>query len=345
MAAIRSFCVTILLTAVLTGCSDSSDSGGESSAPPIAEVALAHAERGSVAETIPLFGAAEYGATGQYALSSPVEAFLSSIDAPVGSAVRRGQLIATLTPSPATRLDLTKASSDARAANDAYARAQRLRADGLVSDAEVEVARASAQAARATLASLSARNQSLRLYAPAAGYVQRINVSLGDQLTAGAPVATIGQGSDLRARFGVDPAVARRLSPGQPLTIKPAGGGVAITVPILSIDPSADPRTRLASVFAQIPAGSQIGPGEALEARVSTSTASEAVTIPYSALLDEGGQPYVFVVQNGVAHRREVRVGATSADRAAIADGVRLGDLVVTQGGTALEDGMKVRAK
>lgn len=341
----RNFCFMLIVAGMLTGCGKSGDSAEASSAASIATVALARAERGSIADTVPLFGAAESGARGQYVLSAPIEGILSSIDAPVGSAVRRGQLIAQLTPSPVTKLDFAKASADARAATDAFARAQRLRADGLVSDAEVETARASAQTARATLESLSVRNQSLQLHATDDGYVQKIGGSPGDLLAAGAPVATVTRAGDLRARFGVDPAIARRLSPGQPLTIMPAGGGTAITVPILSIDPSADPRTRLASVFAQIPAGSDIGTGEALEARVSTNTVADAVTIPYSALLNEGGQPYVFVVQQGVAYRREVQVGATSAERAAISAGLRIGDVVVTEGGTALEDGIKVRTK
>lgn len=345
MAAMRGLCVVIILTQLLIGCSKSSNGAGDSSGAPTAQVTLAQAERGSIAETIAIFGAAENGATSQYVLSAPVEAILSSIDAPVGSVVQVGQPIATLTPSPATKLGLAKASADARAATDAYARARRLRSDKLVSDAEVETARASAQSAQATLASLSARRQSLQLNATDAGYVQKINASPGDLLTAGAAVAIVARTGDLRARFGVDPALARRLAPGQPLTIKPAGGGTTLTTQILSIDPTTDSRTRLASVFAQIPTGADIGAGEGLEGRVSTKTSTDAVTIPYSALLDDGGQPYVFIVEQGVAHRREVQIAAVNADHAAIAVGLRIGDLVVTQGGTALVDGMKVRAK
>ena len=53
----------------------------------------------------------------------------------------------------------------------------------------------------------------------------------------------------------------------------------------------------------------------------------------------------MFVVARGVAHRRDVGVGATEGDRVAITKGVRPGELVVTQGGTAIDDGMKVRTK
>jgi membrane fusion protein (multidrug efflux system) len=74
-------------------------------------------------------------------------------------------------------------------------------------------------------------------------------------------------------------------------------------------------------------------------------SSNDALTIPYAALLDDGGQPYVYVVAGGIAHRHDVTTGATSGDRIAITKGVSAGDQIVTQGGTALEDGMKVRTK
>lgn len=67
--------------------------------------------------------------------------------------------------------------------------------------------------------------------------------------------------------------------------------------------------------------------------------------VPYSAVLDDGGQPFVFVVTKGVAHRRDVRLGASNGVTISVASGIALGDQVVIEGGTALEDGMKVRTK
>jgi membrane fusion protein (multidrug efflux system) len=69
------------------------------------------------------------------------------------------------------------------------------------------------------------------------------------------------------------------------------------------------------------------------------------VTIPYEAILDDGGQPYVYVVANGIAHRHDVVTGPSSGTRITIIKGVSAGDIVVVQGGTAVEDGMKVRTK
>ena len=333
-----------LLGVLLTACSSGGSSPDQAPAPT-ALVMLGQATQGAIAETVTLYGVAETGAAGSLALSAPTEALVARIAAPVGTKVSKGQLVVQLSPAPNTRLDLSKASADARAADAAYARAKRLRADGLVGDAEVETAHAAAQSADATLASFRGRAGGLALRAPAAGYIASIANNPGDLVQAGASVAMISNATDLRARFGADPTVARALSPGSVIRIAATKDRAPLSVPIQSIDPVVNPTTRLASVFANLPVSTGLAPGEVLQGAVATRTQGSAVTIPYAALLDDGGQPYVFVVTGGTAHRHDVAPGPTSGDRIAIEKGVNPGDLVVTAGGTALRDGMRVRTR
>ena len=333
----------LLPVLLLAGCSAGGEAEG--SADPVALVSLARAEQGVITAEVTLFGTAESGAAGKQALAAPADAVVSSIAAPVGTRVAKGDVIAVLSAAPTTRLDLIKAATDARAADAAFARAQRLRTDGLVSDAEVEAARAAAASARATQASLSGRVGSLTLRALGPGFVETLVVKPGDLVTAGTPIATIVRADDVRAHFGVDPASARALRPGTSLRIAASTGRDALSVPIESVNPTIDPVTRLASVFARLPATAGIGSGETLQANVGVGAAGTALTIPYAALLDDGGQPFVYVAKDGVAHRHDVETGPATGDRIAIIKGISANDQVVTQGGTALEDGMKVRTK
>lgn len=340
----RSTTAALLAAALLlAACSGAADDPGNA-AEPVALVTLARAERGAVAGQVTLYGVAEAGPGARQALVAPAEGSVVAIDAPAGTPVRRGQIVARLSPSPTTRLDLAKAASDATAADLALARAQRLRADGLGSDAEVESARAAARTADATRASLAGRAGALVVRAAADGVVDSVTPSPGDLVQAGGAIASITRATDARARFGVDPATARAIRPGTMLRIAGSAGRPAFAVPVESIAPVIDPQTRLLSLFARLPAGAGIVAGTSLSASVATAGAGEAVTVPYAALLDDAGQPYVFVVASGAAHRRDVTVAATAGDRVGIG-GVRAGEQVVLQGGTGLEDGMKVRTQ
>ena len=336
-------CLSIGLAGMLAACSASSNTAP---APePVALVSLARAQSGGVASTLSIYGTVEQNAASQYTLSAPVEATVSRIAAPAGTPVGRGQLVVALVPSPSTRAQIARLSADARAAQQAYERTRRLRADGLVSDAEVESARAAAQGAQASRAALSSQSGQLALRAPGAGFVQSIATSPGNLVPPGTTVATISRNGDLRARFGIDPASIARLSRGAGVRLKPSGGGQAITVPITSVDPTVDPQTRLASVYVRVPAAYGTGAGQPLSGEITLEQVSAGVTVPYEALLDDGGQPYVFVVTKGTAHRKDVEAGASDGKNVAIAKGIQVGDQVVTRGGTALEDGMKVRTK
>lgn len=337
------FASMLMLMLMLAGCS-----GGTSqdNAPdPTALVSVAIAQSGGVASTQAIYGAVEQNADTQFNLSAPVEAIVSRIAAPVGSAVGRGQLVVALSASPSTRAQFSQAEANATVAEAALARARRLRADGLVSDAEVESARATAQGASAAREALSLQRGELALRAPVPGHVQSIASSPGDLVASGATIATISRDGDLRARFGIDPALISRLSRGSGLRLSLLGRKPDITVPIASVDPSVDVTTQLASVYASVPAAYGVKAGQSLTGHITLEKSTGALTVPYEALLDDGGQPYVFVVSGGVAHRRDVEVSAFGLDSVAIAKGIRAGEQVVVKGGTALEDDMKVRLK
>ena len=333
----------ILSSALLVACSgsgDSSDTGETANA--VAQVRTALATSGGQAENVTVYGVAEQGAANEHGLTTQAEATLARVVAPTGTAVGAGQIVAILNPSANARLDLGKAATDTRSAEDALARANRLRRDGLASNADVNSARATYQSAAQTLNAARARSATLVLRAPVAGTVQGLTAKPGDLVAAGTTVATIGTRGELRLHLGIDPAMAARVRTGQPITISAVNSNSTVTTNVIGVDPQVDPTTHLASVYARLPAGQPFGPGQPIRASITVVGAAPGVTIPYSALLDDGGHTYVFVVTNGVAKRREVTPGNSGGDTIQILQGLKPGERVVTVGGTALDDGMKV---
>lgn len=334
------FALTMLI--LVGGCAKKE--AGDAADAPVALVTLGQASTGAIDQTVSIYGVTDGTAAATFALVAPSEASIGSIDATVGTAVTQGQAIAHLVPTAQTRQDSTKAAADAGVADAALARAKRLRADNLASDADVETAASNARTADAALAAAQAREQALVLRAPQPGFVATLTQSPGNVVAAGTTIATIGTTNNLRARFGVDPMLAHRIQAGANIHITPANGE-AFDARVLSTSPVIDPQSHMASIIAAVPAAAGLGSGDALRGEVTVASTTEALSVPYSALLDDGGQPYVFVVKGGVAHRTDVETGAQSGDRIAITKGLKNADQVVTVGGTALDDGMKVRTK
>lgn len=330
-----------LLAGLVAACGAKTEE--QAAADPVAVVRTATASTGAGSDMLLIYGTTESGAGAEQAMASQSEGVLQKIAAPNGTAVGRGELVALLRPSPGARLDTVKAASDAAAANAALARAIRLRADGLVSSADVDTARAAATSANATRASLAQRGGSLALRAPVAGTVQSLNARPGDVIPAGTTVATIAAGGNLRGKFGVDPVLAQRVRAGQPIAVSTVGNAVALVGRVSGVDPVVDPATRLASVYVQLPPSVSWAPGSPLQARLEVGASSTGITIPYVALLDDGGKSYVFVIDHGAAHRRDIVPGNSQVDQVIVLRGLAAGERVVTEGATALDDGMKVR--
>ena len=326
---------------LLAACGQSGSGDSSDAANPVAQVRTALAATGNAAQTVTAYGVAEQAAGNEHALTTQAEATLARIVAPTGTAVGAGQVVAILSPSPNARLDLGKAATDARAAEATLARAIRLKKDGLASDADVNSAQAAYQSAAQTLTAARQRSSTLVLRAPVAGTVQGLTAKPGDLLAPGTAVASIGTRGDLRARLGVDPSVAARVHAGQPIAIAATNPASSIATKVIGVDPLVDPTTHLASIFASLP-GTQFGPGQPVHATITVSGGGGGVIVPYSALMDDGGHTYVFVVRNGIASRRDVTPGNSSGNTIQILKGLQIGERVVTEGGTALEDGMRV---
>lgn len=80
-----------------------------------------------------------------------------------------------------------------------------------------------------------------------------------------------------------------------------------------------------------------------MTARVNFNlTGPSGVIVPLSAVLSEGGSDYVYVVNAGSAHRRQVTLGLRGASDVQVVLGVQTGERVATSNVSMLRDGMAV---
>jgi RND family efflux transporter MFP subunit len=85
--------------------------------------------------------------------------------------------------------------------------------------------------------------------------------------------------------------------------------------------------------------------GESVLGTIALETRPNAVVVPVEALVPgtEPGSYRVFVVdKTGTAHARDVKVGGRTETKAEIEEGLKGGEVVVTQGAYGLEDSVKV---
>ncbi|HKQ08703.1 MAG TPA: efflux RND transporter periplasmic adaptor subunit [Blastocatellia bacterium] len=121
------------------------------------------------------------------------------------------------------------------------------------------------------------------------------------------------------------------------------GQEVKVTVPafpeavflgrVILVSSVVDPETRSLKVRTEVsnPAG-RLKPDMFANVQIIIDMNHSAISIPQSAVLDDGGQKVVFVANGNGYEKRVVSVGIQSNDRFEIRDGLKAGDKVVVKG-------------
>lgn len=159
-------------------------------------------DRGTVSATVTATGTISAVTTVQ--VGSQVSGIIAKLHADYNSPVKRGQLLAELDPTPLQAqveqrtADLTQAEVQKRNAEIGFHRAERLKAEGLQSDAEFDTARAAFDSAQAQVdmasAALRQAKTSLsyaRIYSPIDGVVVARQYDIGQTVAASFQAPTL----------------------------------------------------------------------------------------------------------------------------------------------------------
>lgn len=260
-----------------------------------------------------------------------------------GEAVQRGQVLVELDSAQA-RAELAIATAAVTESASQLKRSRELLSTQALSRSQFEQLEATHQANEARLAAARARLEETYIRAPFAGRVGLRRVSVGSLVSPGTVITTLDDTSLVKVDFAVPENDLASLREG--LVIEAASAaypGRRFAGRVLSVDSRIDATTRAVTVRAGIPnADGALRPGMFVNVTL-TRDRREAIVIPEEALVPEQDKQFVFVVANGVATKREVRIGARRPGRVEIASGLEVGERIVVEGTVKVRDGGPVR--
>ena len=285
-------------------------------------------------------------------LSFKVGGVVDTVAVDAGDRVRRGQLLATIKRAEvdAAVNQATEAAEKARRDLD---RAQRLKADEVATEEQVQDLATAYSVARSNLDAARFNARYARIEAPEDAVVLQRLVEANEVVQPGQPVLVLGGASGgwvVRAALADRDAV--RVDVGDTAAISfDAFPGREFAGRVTRVGSSADPVTGTFDVELEVAAdGARFARG--LVARISlaigdgSGTGSRQTVVPVAALVEAQGSTatvYVFDTGAGVARRREVTVGPIAGDRVVIMKGLATGEQVITDGAAWLTDGRPVR--
>lgn len=277
---------------------------------------------------------------------------ITAIDFHSGEYVHRDQLLVEIDNSN----QLAQLASDRAAlelADVNYRRDQRLYEAKAASRSVLDTAMANRNSARAAVANDEATLRKLAFRAPFSGWIGVRDVSVGQYLTPGTPIAALNAWNPLRVQFTVPQNRMPLLHPGQPVRLSvDAYPDRLFQARVLALSSRVNPATRNVTVDATLPNPHDLlRPGMFGEVTVHLGKPRMLIVVPREALTYSTFGDYVYVIHHRkfpgghelpVAIATSVRVGSTRGIWTPIISGLKLGEQVVVAGQVKLRSGMPV---
>ena len=193
---------------------------------------------------------------------------------------------------------------------------------------------------------------SVQVRAPVSGRVLRVTHESEGVVHAGEALAEIGDPGDLEIVVDLLSTDAVQVAAGQRVRIEEWGGAEPLEGLVRRVEPLGVTKVSALGIEEQrvnviidllTPHDEwrALGHGYQVLARIVVSE-GEALVAPLSALFRTGTAWSVFVVEDGRARQREVRVGRLNRSSAEILDGITKGDRLIAHPNDRISDGVRV---
>ena len=306
-------------------------------------VEVAQVTRGSLARTTTVAGILSPIRT--IGVNAQLGGALLSVRVEEGDLVREGQVLAEI-DAREIRAQLRSAEANLELAKSTVERSERLFEGRVVTAAEFERDKAAHASAQASVDALRLRLAYAQVRAPTSGVITAKRAEAGDVVSAQARLFTVADVSILVALIQVSELDISGLSVGQSADVTvDAFGPAHFPGKIRRIFPAADSVTRMVPVEVALsgPEVRQLKPGYLARVTVQLGERPGILLAPVSSIVGTRDARAVYVIHDGKAERRQVRIGQSTAESVEVLEGLTEGDSVVIAGADQLRDGAAIR--
>lgn len=219
--------------------------------------------------------------------------------------------------------------------------------DSILSGARPEAERMKMLSIRAGVPSAALRLEKAKwereravVLSPVNGYVDRLELAVGERIGAGAPIATVVDLTAQRVEALVmehNLALVRR--GGEAVITSAAIPGRAIRGRIDAVLPLVDSVSRFGRVIVRLPEQSALRPGMFVNVQLEAQRLPDRIMVPSKAVIERDGRPLVFVVREGRGQWTYIVPGLSNGVDTEVLPDSSTGQIPVNPGDQIIVDG------
>lgn len=261
--------------------------------------------------------------------------------------VEEGDLLAQLQDDE-EQAQLNVETAELREQEREYERVQNLVKSKALPSSQLDTRLSLLEEAQARVKLAKARIALMKVRAPFDGVLGLRNVSVGQLISPGTAIVTLDKLDFVKVDFEVPEVYLAQLQPGLPVTATSKSfPGQRFDGEVTSVDTRVNPATRSIIVRTRLPNPDlHLRPGMLLEVGL-VKERQEATIIPEGALIPEGNEQYVYLLngtpEEATIERRKVIIGQRRPGEVEILEGLQPGDRVITEGTMRVRPGGTVQ--
>ncbi|MDO4961387.1 MAG: efflux RND transporter periplasmic adaptor subunit [Eubacteriales bacterium] len=272
---------------------------------------------------------------------------VTAVNVSAGDYVEAGQVIMEINTDQisSAQNQLDSASVQLNSARSTLSRMQILYAGGDITAQEYESYQNQLKSAELSYESAQINYDKQVSYssikAPFAGYVESLSVDVYDHVNANAELAVVSGQGEQRIVVYVTERMLQNLETGDEITV--SKNGTTYSGKVTEINSIVDSSTGLFKIKAQLESTDEIATGSTVKLSLTTGKSKDVMLVPVDAIYYSGGDAYLYVVEDGIAHMRYVEVGLYDSEVAEIKSGLNEDDTVVATWSSNLYEGAHIR--
>jgi len=275
-------------------------------------------------------------------LKSELNGLVEKIYFQEGQRVRKGDILLRLNDDE-TRAQLEKLTFSKKLYEDNEYRQKILLEREAISREEYEIALTELRTSEADIKLLEVQINKAQIRAPFDGIVGLRNISEGSYLTPAASIVNIYSIDPAKIEFSIPARYTGLLGVGDKIYFYLDGTIDQYEGTIYALEPLIDPTTRTLRLRATAPnKNSKILPGQFARIEVVLEQLDSALLVPSIAVTPTSDTQMVYVAKNGKAEQRFIEIGTRTDTDIQVANGLSVGDTVITSGILQLRPGIAV---
>jgi membrane fusion protein (multidrug efflux system) len=337
------FILLLAFSVVLSGCGEADGGkkpgrGGPNSKRPVTQipVSVAKPEVGLAASYYVTTATIEPSSDAN--INSRTSGVVKQLLREEGDDVKSGDVLLILDDDD-QRLRLQQAEQKLASAKREYDRLNKMKKAGVVSPTEWEATENNYRTADTEQKLAQLALSYTRVAAPFDGRVVWRAVDLGEHVNQSELLFRMMSINPLLVRVHIPANRLGHVAVGQTVALNVDGVAQPLNAVIALVSPIVDPDTGTIKITLRLDEyPSSVRPGDFTEVHMVTNKHENALLVPSTALIEERGQYYLYVVEDGKAIRKEVTHGFVMTTQTEVVAGLSKEDDVVVKGQRSLKN-------